>query len=45
MENLPENLTDKYSFFDNEYLLTKEMCAEAEISRIDTGLILSLIHI
>ena len=43
MENLPENLTDKYSFFDNEYLLTKEMCAEAEISRIDTGLIIAWI--
>ena len=43
MENLPANLTDKYSFFDNEYLLTKEMCSEAEISRIDTGLIIAWI--
>lgn len=27
-----------YSYFTNEYTLTKEMCAEAELSRIDIGL-------
>lgn len=27
-----------YSFFTNEYTLTMEICAEAEISRIDTGI-------
>lgn len=43
MSKQPEMKPDNYSFFDNEYLLTEEMCAEAEISRIDTGLIIAWI--
>ena len=27
-----------YSSFTNQYVLTKEMCAEAELSRIDIGI-------
>lgn len=34
---------NKYSFFTNEYLLTEKMCAEAEISRIDVGLVIAWI--
>lgn len=41
MKKETEYVPDNYSFFDNEYLLTEEMCAEAEISRIDTGLIIA----
>lgn len=31
-------MTSLYSFFTNEYTLTKEICAETEPSRLDTGI-------
>lgn len=34
----PKELNKVYSYFTNKYVLTKEMCAEAELSRIDIGL-------
>lgn len=30
-----ENTPDNYDFFTNEYVLTENMCAEAEVSRMD----------
>lgn len=36
-----QNTPDHYSYFSNEYILTEEMCAEAELSRIDIGLIIA----
>lgn len=34
-------MSNRYSFFTNEYLLTEKMCAEAERSRIDVGLVIA----
>lgn len=34
-----ESKREVYSYFTNEYVLTQEMCAEAERSRIDVGLL------
>ena len=38
MINTQSSNTTAYSFFSNTYILTEEICAEAEISRIDTGI-------
>jgi len=41
MDKKSSIMSNKYSFFTNEYLLTEEICAEAEISRIDVGLVIA----